>query len=416
MCFLSSLDSFATDPIGQQPVLGRNFDFLKPKGIYLGKLLLYPTIQTDIEFTDNVLQNDTRAESDILTIISPAISGKYNHKNKSLNIEFQGNQYLYNEFNALDRFDFRAKLGGAINFSKNAILSTNIIKNRDHARGLENNGGLIDPSEPIQYDTNGFINQLSINAARLKWKFGLEATESLYKNTKRLSDGQTIVQNDRDHKTYSTSIQVTRSTNSGNINSNFSDYQQYLGLNYSYLDFTRNNYIDGFGYTGVDQDRQRVSIMGGIEKKPIGKWSGSAKIGLGYQMTESSTLDNQLSYLVDMDFTYMATPLTNLLFEFDRLFDDSTSAVEGAIETRIGGAIVHEITRGGIIRLGLDYRNRDFQNGQNDDTVIGNIQSSYNLNRKWRIESDLSHAKRDSNRTNGNFDETVFKIGIKRSF
>ena len=65
--------SMASDPMADIPVTAREFDGFKPMGLRVGKFMVFPSVETGIEYTDNVFQTELNKQSDRLYTIKPSL-------------------------------------------------------------------------------------------------------------------------------------------------------------------------------------------------------------------------------------------------------------------------------------------------------------------------------------------------------
>jgi hypothetical protein len=400
--------SMAADPMAGVPVIDRNFKKFEPKGVRVGKFMVLPNLTTAVEYTDNVLQTNAQKDSDRVAIISPEFKAEGDFGPHVVSFEGRADQFLYDEYDSQDRLNYDVQ--GAINLSLSSVarFDAKIVAQQNHNRRLEEAGSIIDASEPVQYNRIGFLTDLILKPSKYEWRIGTAISQLTYQNTRRISDNSLIVQNDRDRMSYGGSVNVTYDAGLR--------FKPAFGVSYTWFDFDRRDFIDGSGFTGVVQDRQRFAMLGGIELVPTGKWRGQAKVGLGYEVAKDDVLDNQITNLVEIDLTYLYTPLTNFNFEFERFFDDDTNATRGSIQTRLAASVVHELTRQWMLSAGLSYEWRDFQNDSNDTTLSGFVGADYKINRKFTLGGAIEYIDRESNRRNGDFDETKAMIRLKSAF
>ena len=400
--------SMAADPMAGVPIIDRNFKKLEPKGVHVGKFLLYPSLQSDVQYTNNVLQTNAQKESDKIFVLTPEVTGSADFGAHTISIDARGEQYLYEQYDSQNRLNYNAELGANMAISTAARLDVKLIAAQDHNRRLEESNAVIEPADPVQYNRTGFLTELILKPSNMEWRLGAAVNQLQYKNTRRLSDNALLVQNDRDRLSYGATVDVTFDAGLR--------FKPALGISYTQFDFDRRNFVNGAGYSGVNQNRQRYAALAGIEMVPVGKWRGQAKIGVGYEVAKDKALDNQATNLVDIDLTYLYTPLTNFNFEFERFFEDDTNATQGVIQTRLAASVLHELTRQWLLSAGISQEWRDFQNGNNDKTLGGFVGAEYKINRKFSLGGAIEYTDRESNRDNGDFDETKAMIRLKTHF
>jgi hypothetical protein len=406
--FLGCGVSAASDPLAGVPVAARSFPKLEPIGLRVGQFMIYPSLEKEVGYTSNVFQTTDNEKSDRILTLTPSIEATASFGKHNLSASVKADRVMYAQEDDQDYTDYSAVIQNSYNFSNATQLDVGGLIQRNNARRLDSIGGDVVGAEPIRSDTKGVFAKMIMKPARFQWELGLNYADTSYKDVRALSNDQLLVQRDRDRSTISANVNVTYDSQRR--------FKPYFGLTYSKIDYDRRNFVDGIGFAGVNQDRDRIDILAGVNFEPTGKWRGSAKLGYGYERTDDNGLDNQGDTLVDIDLTYLYTPLTNFNFGFERFFSDDTSAVQGSIETRLSASVIHELTRQWILTAGVQYTRRDFQDGNEDDTLSTVVGAEYKLNRHFRLGGEIQHIDRESNRVNGDFEETKALIRLKSAF
>lgn len=403
----------ASDPLGNIPVLDRRFSDFSPAGFRLGLFHVQPSLDTSISYTSNALQASSNEQSDrILTAIAGA-KGTANIGRADIDINGEIEQIKYQEISDLNRTNFHGEINIDYDLSSTSSLQLRLMKDRMHETRLENP---ITQSlfEPIQVDEHGFLTTLILRPAHTQWAFSAGYNDINYRNTKLISTNAISVQNDRDHSVYSGGVKVSYER--------FGDkYKQrlvpFVGLNVSKSLYDRNGFQAGTGdYTGTKKDSTNYNIIAGLDIKPTGKLRGVASIGYGSDRPDDSTLETQDDIVVDIDLSYLYSPLTNFTFNINRFFSGNNGASAMALETQLSGTVVHELTRQWLLNAGIDYTTTQFSNNITDTTWSGSAGFDYRMNKTFTIGGDIRYIDRESNRANGDYDETRAMIRLKTNF
>lgn len=400
--------AMASDPMGDLPIQARLPNSLKPLGLKVGVFTLYPSLRQDVGYTDNVYQVKSGRKSDKFYSVRPSLMMKGAMHGHDLALSAHAERIMYQEYDAQGYTNFKLGLSDEVTLDSTTSLNVGAQFDRHHETRIDLDGTEPAFSEPVRSDTRHIFAKMKFKPARLGWTIGADYKAIGYSNTKSLSGDQTIIQDDRNRIEARLSADVVYDSQRR--------IQPFFGLSYEHVDYAKRDYVDGAGYIGVDQDRNRVEGLAGFILKPIGKWSSSAKVGYGYEMTKDDALDNQGSGLVDIDLTYLYTPLTNFMFGFERFFSDDTPSTRGIVETRLSTSVIHELTRQWILTAGVRWAHRDFDQGSQDNTITGILSAGYKMNRHFRLTGDIEHIDRESNRANGDFSETKAVISLKSSF
>ena len=74
-----------------------------------------------------------------------------------------------------------------------------------------------------------------------------------------------------------------------------------------------------------------------IDIKPTGKLRGVASIGYGSDRPDDDRLETQDDMVVNIDLSYLYSPLTNFTFNINRFFAGNNGASSMALETQLSG-------------------------------------------------------------------------------
>lgn len=403
----------ASDPMGNIPVLDRRFSDFSPAGFRLGMFHMQPSLDTSISYTSNALQASNNEQSDKILTAVAGVTGTADLGRSNISINGNIEQIKYQEISDLNRTNFHGEVNLDYDLSSTSSLQFQLAKDRTHETRFENPVEQ-DIFEPIQVDEHGFLTALILRPAHTQWAFTAGYNDINYRNTKLVSTNAVSVQDDRDHAVYSGGVKVSYGR--------FGDkYKQrlvpFLGLNIAKSSYERNGFETGTSdYTGTKKDSTNYNVIAGIDIKPTGKLRGVASIGYGYDRPDDSTLEAQDDMIVNIDLSYLYSPLTNFTFNINRFFAGNNGASSMALETQLSGKIVHELTRQWILNAGLDYIQTEFSNDLTDTTLSGNIGFDYRMNKTFAIGGDIRYIGRESDRANGDYDETRAMIRLKTNF
>lgn len=398
----------AADPLATIPVKERAFDSFEPKGLKLGKLTVFPALETKTVWTSNVFQQENAAASDRIFIVRPVISALLPLGDHRFDFTFEAERQIYAEYDSQTRTDYTGRAAGRFALSPAVTLETGIEAERHHPGRLDLSAPEI-PEKPVAVDEKGFFTTLILKPSRLHWRLDLAARDIAHDDGTALETGNTVVFRDRDRSVYEAGGEVAYETGRR--------WKPFIGFSFSRAVFDRRDYIDGSGFSGPLQDRNRYAVNAGLDLSPAGKLRGRLAVGYGYENPDDETLDEGSTGLVDIDLTYLYSPLTNFTLNAGRFFANDVNAAQSIIETRLSAGIIHELTRRWILEAGADYRIRDFQNtGEEDDTLTGFLGAGFKINDRFRLGGEIRHITRNSNRPGGGFDETRALIRLRSAF
>lgn len=399
---------FANDPLAQIPVAERRFNSFEPKGLNIGKAILFPALTAETTYTTNVFLQNQDKQADTILSVRPAISGYIPMGNHRIAFDGMAEQRRYADFDSQNHTDYSGRLNGQFAIGTKTALHTRINIERQHQDRLNLSAADI-PNRPLAMDRKGFLTELILKPSRIEWRLHAGITDTRYEDGTSLAGGTDLIYRDRDRVNYEAGIKTV--FNMG------TRWKPFLGFSFNRAVFERRDYIAGSGFTGVKQDSNRYTAHAGFKIEPTDKLRGEMRFGYGYELPDDSALDNGATGLVDIDLTYLYSPLTNFNISASRFFSDDTNATQSIIETRLSASIIQELTRQWILQAGIDYRMREFQNTTEEDNTIGGFLSAdYKMNERIRLGAEATHLSRESNRHNGDVDETRALIRVKTDF
>jgi hypothetical protein len=405
--------AYAADPMASMPVLERSFKDFAPIGFKLGTFDVFPNLDTSVEYTSNTLQSDNNEESESIYRARAGVNGRSVSGRLTTDISGFIERLDYQKTDGFDQVNFLANAKTEYTISPVASVSGEIDIERKHQTRYQA-GTIASAFDPIQIDEYGFLTSLMLNPGSIKWTASAEYENISHEDTVLNATGTPLIQSDRDRSLYSLGLRANFEKFSTQQDVGFTPF---LGIKTTRTVFERRNFDTTTNqFSGIDQSNTRYSLSGGIDMKTKGKWRGSASFGYGLSNPDDDRLDKQGASVVDIDLTYLYSPLTNFIFEAERFFTDDTDSADSTLETRLSGRVVHELTRQWILSTGISYVNREFGGNLEDDTIEGNIGFTHLINNRFAVDGDVKYISRESNQQNGDYDETRAMIRLKTKF
>lgn len=398
----------AHDPLAQIPVAERRFNSFEPKGLNIGKMILYPAFEAETEYTSNVLRQNKDKKSDKILTLRPGLSGVLPLGDHRIGFNAQAEHKRYADHDSQNHNNYSGHINGQFAVNDHAVIHTKLHASYRHQDRLNLSASDM-PDRPLAVDRKGFLTQLILKPSRIEWQLTAAITETTYEDGKSLTDGTNIIYRDRDRKNYEAGIKTVFNTGTR--------WKPFLGFSINRAVFERRDYVAGAGFSGVNQNHTQYAAITGFEIEPTDKLHGAMRFGYGYETPDDSTLDSGSTGLVDIDLTYLYSPLTNFNISAARFFSDDTNAAQSIIETRLSASVIHELTRQWVLQAGIDYRMREFRNtNEEDNTLISLLSADYKMNDRIRLGAEITHLSRESNRDNGDVDETRALFRVKTAF
>jgi len=414
-CFVIASQNtlMATDPMGSVPIKQREFHDLTPKGFNLGTFKIYPTLDIGAMYTSNATKSNTNTQSDKIYRQAIDLTALSISDRSERNIGLKATRLDYQSVDALDRISFSGFAGIKYNFSPSleARLDTNYDRQYQTRYEIATQASFFDP---VQIDELGVRGLLRFKPGFIRWDLKGEYQDISHEDTIIRSTGAPLVQTDRDRSVYSVGLDAAFQKFSSNRHLGFTPF---LGIKAKRVDFDKRDYDTATSdFTGLDQSNTQYDVTAGIELNPTGKLRGSARVGYGTYQPDDGSNKVRNDVIMDIDLTYLYTPLTNFTLGVDRFFSNSSDTVGGILQTRLSAKVIHELTRRWIIDGDIAYTNREFNTNGEDTTFETGVGVTHRLNKRFAINGDVKYISRESNQQNGDYDETRAMVRLKTKF
>ena len=319
-------------------------------GVTLGSFRLFPTLTLSPQYDDNVFATDHDRQSDLITVIQPAVTGQTTWSRNALSFAIQDTDDIFASHSEESTNDYSLSGGGrfdilsASNISANASYSSNTIP-----RTAENN--ITTAPEPIQYSlaTVGLSALQGFARVRVSESFSYARTE--YDN---IPDG------------------------GQSLNLNLLDDDQYTGgvrIDYGFTPEV------SFFVTGSANARQYPSTTLGFDRTSRGF---EALVGSDFDITRLIRGQVQIGYLqqdyqsalfhtvsgpaAHAQVEYFLSDLTNVTFKLDRSVVDAVDPnAISYLDTQASIRVDHELLRNLIVTLQGGYETADFKGVERND-------------------------------------------------
>ena len=404
----------AVDPMGKIPVLERTFDEFTPKGFNLGLFNVKPYVTAGVDYTSNTLKSDNNEISERIYRTVAGLTAVRDTEQSELTLAANIDDLNYQTTDAFDHTNMRGFIGFVYTLNQANEVTIEGTATQTHQTAYETGtiNAAYNPTEVRQYDMDA---RWRYKPGTIRWDFLGRVADRSYEDTQFTATGAPLIQSDRDNTLYSLGMDVAFERLSGGLGE--SGITPFLGFKIDRTDFDRRDYSTVTSdFTGVDQSNWQYDLTAGVEFSPTGKLRGTARVGYGLYRPDDGALDDQSSTIVDIDLTYLYSPLTNFIFGAERFFTNNTDDVGGTLETRLSAKIIHELTRQWIFDAGISYAERSFSDTVEDDTWISGAGVTYRINDRFSVLGDVKYITRESNQQNGDYDETKAMIRLNTRF
>ena len=165
------------------------------------------------------------------------------------------------------------------------------------------------------------------------------------------------------------------------------------------------NYEDARDDGGVNRDSSGWEVVAGLALDLGDVTFGNVFAGYMRQEFDDASLKSISGPSFGADITWNPTRLTTVKGIASRTIEETTlSGAAGALSTRFGANVDHELLRNLILSGNVDYVNNDYEGITREDDIFNvGPSADYLFNRYLRLRLRYTHSMRESNTANGDY-------------
>lgn len=378
----------------------------QPLGARIGGFLLYPKVEVQEEYNDNIFTTNKNEVDSWITRILPSAVLQSNWNNHALSFEVGGDIGFYSHDSDDDYIDFQALIDGRLDVTRaTEIYVEDVGFERLHEdRGSDEIPGAA--AEVWQYDRYG-------GDGGVRWKpnrLGVEVFGGFhhldYKSLDLVGGGSTSG-DPRDRNEMQAGLQVGYDFSPG--------YFAYVETTYDKVDYDAAVNTGGFNR---DSDGYRGEVGLLFEATPLVTFDVSA--GYVYRDYESNALKDVDGFSLRGEGTWFVTPLTTVGLSLYSAVEETTSTTAAGKLVRGGQVTVdHELLRNLVLDASLGYANTEYEGGSSnrtDNDFRGSLGATYFMNRNFYAGAEYNHTTRDSSASGQDYSQNVFMIRVGAQF
>jgi hypothetical protein len=381
-----------------QSVTDRRRPELDPLGVNLGGFFLYPRIELDETFNDNIFATKNGKQSDFITVISPTAELKSNWNNHALNATAGANIGRYIDNDDEDYEDAFAGVDGRLDITRNLAAFGALRYERLHEeRDSPDNPGPLVAAEPVTFNAYTARAGVVSRGLRIGYQADFGFRREQYDNVDTFLGGSLDL-GARDVNVYQGNLRVSYE---------FAPrYEAFIrgGVNHRSYDIR-----DPAGFkrdsTGFRTDVGATIDLTGVT---------FAEVYVGYVRQEYEA--GVLGEIDGIDFgsrvVWNPTQLTSVTFNLDRRVQDTNTFAQGLVSpgylrTNVGLVVDHELLRNVLISGRVGYQNDDYERIDRDDNRFDvGVGARYSLNRNFYFGGSYTFSTRNSSGSGSGTDFT----------
>jgi len=373
-------------------------DSYQPKGIEAGSFLIFPRLEVDATYSDNVFAQEKDKRSDAITRIAPEIRMRSRFTLHELNLRGELEQYLFKKYEDDNRLDANIGADGRLDIQRNWEATGNLsFVNRGEDRGSPDVQQGKSPAET--YTTSGQVGtRLQQGRYVFSGDFGFD--RRIFDNTET-STGTTINNHDRDRWEYK-----LRGRGS---------YEFKPGLS-AVLDATvnRRDYDDRVDDNNRNRSSDGYRIEGGIGLDISEVIKGDFVVGYFEQNYKDTVLKDPSGMSVRASFNWTPSRMTVIIPSLERTVQETLSASSSSIVRTGGGLIVrHEFARNIVATFIANTAYEDYTGtSEHSWNYDGKARVIYALSREWYVGGEVGFRSRDSNRAGASYDQVTMLLRV----
>jgi hypothetical protein len=398
----ASTDMFARDR--GVAVRERPHPEYEARGLPVGAFTLYPRLQANAEYIDNVYATTTDAVDDVVWRVKPELALESGWSRHSLQTYVRGTINRYQDFTTEDSEEWGVGASGRLDVMRQANLTGGLsYASQTESRTASNTA--VSAAEPIQFDTTEAFLAGTRAAGRLKLSARADYRQLDYQDGQTVG-GATIDQSNRNRKISSLSGRVDYALSPATAvffqaTANKRDYEVDDGPIPS---------RDSTGYEAV----AGVNFeLGAVSR-------GEVAAGYLKQEYDNVAYNNIDGFGARARFEWFPTELTTVTLNGSRTVEDAgILGSSGYLSSGIGATVDHELFRNVILTANTTFNSDDYNGVDRKDERFGAaIGGTYLLNRNLGVSLTASHLKQSSKGANNgaNFDVNRLMVSLVSQF
>jgi len=372
-------------------------------GVPVGAFTLFPRVQADLEYNDNIYATDTGEDGDVLLRLRPDLNLRSEWSRHFVSVFARASTSAYADNSNEGATDWTVGTSGRLD----VLRGTNITAGADFGRLSEPRTSVSTPQlarEPIRYTAGQAYLAGAMTLNRLKLSSRLDYRKFNYDDG-RAFNGALIEQDDRDREIVSLLGRADYA-----VSPDTALFVQVSGNERDYRDVpSASPPRDSSGYEAlVGASFELGALIRG-------------EIAAGYIKQE---FDNAAYETIDGfgargELEWLPTQLTTVTFTGSRTVEDAgIIGVAGYLSTQFTAQVDHELLRNLILTGTANYGQDDFDElGRTDERWGAGFSGTYLVNRNFGITLGASHASRSSDAIGGqNYDVNRLILTVVSQF
>ncbi len=400
--------SINREPEGETllPVSERNFPAFSPKGLIVGKLLVFPKLAVGGFYNDNLFASSTNEESDSAAVIAPAISIRTIKDRHFFGMSLSSEIVRYADNHHEDVENFEGSAGGYFEIKHDMQLPWKVSYSKYH-QDRANNLSRVFTRDPLEISTAEVEGGVSYKPNRLGLKVLGRHTRKYFEDGVSLADPAfAVVRSDANFSTTELEVETGYEFPANHV--------AFLRSVFGETRYDKGIYDDGAAvFTNRFRDSRNISVLAGV----ITKYKGllSSDIGIGYSSInfKDDTISDVENIAIDANLDWNITKLSTLGLDLTRSIIQDNEIVQGIVQTQGTLSLDHELRRQIVLSAYATYINRDFDGTtREDDLYRMGLGVLYRPSPYYNVKGEYIHSTQNSTFTGNDFERNLFMIRL----
>lgn len=387
-------------PLPADPTNPESRTGYQPLGLRVGTFIVYPSVETGIEYTDNALLSNRGRRDDFVYTVEPELRVESDWARHSASLSFASNHEFYDQNSTEDADEIEASGRVRIDVTR----ATNLNLRAGYALSQERRGSADVPDDATEepdettWDVAAWINH-RFNRLTARLQGDLEVNEFGDVDT---AGGGTTSNSDRDFYEVGGTLRLGYEISPA--------LQPFIEGGYSLR--RHNDEIDDDGFR---RDSDGYEVAAGVEINTGPILRGEVSVGYERRDFDDSRLDPIDGLTVDANLTWSPTRLTSVrLSAATDIEETSVAGASGSIERSVGLSLAHSLSYNLTGEIGVTYVNSTFEGSSlEEDTYEISAGLDYLLNRNVVLRARYEYENFDTTTPGSDFDVQTFRVGVK---
>lgn len=372
----------------------------EPLGIRMGSFLVYPSLESGIEYTDNLFESDGGESDDFLYVQRPRIVVESDFSNHEVGFEAGIVKTFHRDHSDQDILQVDARVIGRVDVVRSTSIDAEagIIFDTEDGSSTDSPGGASEPTESV---TLGGALGITHSFNRLSVSLRGSLVDIDFNDTV-LAGGGSSNEDDRDRLETELRVRVAYE-----FSPNMTVFTEALMDNRDY-DLVVD---DG----GENRDSNGFGVQAGLAFNLGRLANGVAGIGYLRRSYDDATLASIEALIFNADINWHVTALTTLrVLAMSTIEETTQNNSAGVVQHVLGIGIDHEWLRNLILGVDVLYTMEDFEGISRKDSVFeAALGLEYFFNRRLSARAGWRHVRRESNIAGSDFSNNIFGLGMQ---